>query len=96
MRRLFAIACACAGLACNVDASGKPLTEEECGQLIDKIHETFAAGLSGQDRANLDADRNREQSVAECVSDPSWSRAGFQCAMKADSQAALQLCIMKN
>jgi hypothetical protein len=97
MRRLLVLCLAGAATACNlVETSGPPLSEAECTQLIDKIHATFAEGLTGEDLEEYNSYDDRDESIAECVADPAWDRAGFECAMKADGEAALQLCALRN
>ena len=98
MRRLLVMWClACAVTACNVvDVSGPPLSEAECSQLIDKIHATFAEGLTGEDLEEYEAYGDREDSIAECIAEPAWDRAGFDCAMKADGEGELQRCALMN
>ncbi len=75
--------------------SGK-LSAEECGQLLDKISEVSYASLSDAERAEVaESPAEREQSVQECVDDQNWDRDGFECVMKASSEADLTLCIIK-
>jgi hypothetical protein len=97
MRRLLAMCFACALTACNmVEVSGAPLTETECAQLIDKIDQTFAEGLTEENLAEYEAAYDdRAESIAECVTDPTWDRTGFACAMKAKSEGELQRCVFK-
>ncbi|HSN88646.1 MAG TPA: hypothetical protein VL025_17925 [Thermoanaerobaculia bacterium] len=74
--------------------SGK-LSAEECGQLMDKISEITYASLSDAERAEVaETPAEREQSVQECVDEQNWDRDGFECAMKASSEAELKLCIL--
>lgn len=80
---------------CGLDeVVGGPLNREECGQLMDKIHDVVGEGLTGEDLAEYDADRDREADIEDCVTDPAWDRAGFNCAMKATGEPGLKACIL--
>lgn len=99
LRSILLVAALATALGCDnmVSVSGAPLDENECGQLMDKIHEIMRVGLTGEDLEWFDQTHldDRPDSVRECVEDPAWDRAGFQCAMKAGNDGALQRCVMR-
>lgn len=92
---LFLFACTSGEGAGHLSES-QELREEDCALLMDKIHEVFGQGLSGDDLDRYEADRDREADVAECVEEQNWNQDGLDCVLKATSQAALQRCVFRN
>ena len=75
---------------------GDALSEDECRQLLSKIAEITYADLSESDRAEVeDSEEQFEASVQACVADQNWDRPGFDCVMRANSEADLRICIVR-
>jgi hypothetical protein len=83
-----------------VFSCAEPLSEEECGSLLDR----YVAVLAGSDRpGTTDSElvRLKAQAREKAAHDPSFrkcasrvSRSQFQCAMKADSADRLEQCLL--
>lgn len=97
MSKISLVGCvAMAAMGCFVNASDAPLDREECAAMLDHMHEVLSRGLSGEDLEWFDADRDRNAEIEECLAEQNWSRKGFDCVMKADSQGAFQTCVLRD
>jgi hypothetical protein len=86
---LTLLACGGGGLG------GSDLNTDECRQLKLKIEEITFAGLTAADRAEAQSTPAEiDEYVEECVADQPWNRAGYDCVMKATTEAALRRCIL--
>lgn len=99
MRRLTVTAVLLCSLACGAGGvtGNAPLTEAECRQLHDKIAEIMFRDLSPAEReevAQSEADKVAE--ARECAASQPWGRAGFECALAANSQAGLNACMLED
>ena len=73
----------------------KPLTSAECKMLLTRINQIFGETLQGQDRQRYFAESIiTEQDINECVTGDTWTRAGFDCVMKAKKKGDLDKCIL--
>ena len=73
------------------------MTEAECRQLHDKLDQIMYADLSSSERAELaETEDEKAANARECVEDQAWNRSGFECAMKATTEAELNRCMLAN
>ncbi len=78
------------------DSGSGPLNSDECAQLEDHFHNIYGDGLTGEDLEEYNRERDREAEIQDCVAEQNWSRKGFECAMKTDTESGLDRCVFVN
>ena len=86
--------------ASSLSACGKPLTAEECDNLLDRytklLARSYGHDVNAQELLELQAEArakaSRDPAFSRCVSEV--SRGEYECAMKANDADELEKCLI--
>lgn len=83
-------------LACP--SKGPPLDKAECRKLLLRQQEVLAIDLRGEDLSSFEASSaaSFDVEVNDCLTGRSWTRVGYQCVMKAQTQEEMRFCTNRN
>lgn len=77
---------------------GAPLNKAECRQLLLYQQQVLASDLRDEDLSAFESSAAATFSVDvdDCVKGLTWTRVGYQCVMKAQTQEEMRFCTNRN